>query len=174
MLLPLLLALTAQTTPLPPPAANPPRSPKPANKLPPATPLPYEDADAAAVLTPINALFVSLAARDGTTIAASVIPEGRATGVANKPDGSQTVRSLSWAEFAANLKPGPERYEERISNPAIDIDGDIAMVWAPYVFVIDGKVHHCGVDHFDLVRQSGAWKILNITWSSRTTDCPAQ
>ncbi len=171
MLLPLLLILAAQSTPLPPPAANPTPSPKPADKLPPANALPYEDAEATAVLAPINALFASLAARDGGAIAASVLPDGRATGVAVKPDGSQTVRSLSWAEFAANLKPGPERYEERITDPAIEIDGDIAMVWAPYTFRIDGKVHHCGVDHFDLVRQGGAWKILNVTWSSRTTGC---
>jgi hypothetical protein len=135
------------------------------------TALPPPGGDEAAVLAPINALFASLAARDGASVAASVLPDGRATGVATKPDGSQTVRSLSWTEFAANLKPGPERYEERITNPAIEIDGDIAMVWAPYTFLIDGKIHHCGVDHFDMVRQGGAWKILNITWSSRTTGC---
>jgi len=27
------------------------------------------------------------------------------------------------------------------------------------------------VDHFDLVRENGAWKVQNVTWSSRTTGC---
>ncbi|MBC9031305.1 nuclear transport factor 2 family protein [Sphingomonas sp. JC676] len=165
MRLPILLAL-ALLAPLPALAQKTPVAP-----IEKGTALPPPGAEEAAVITPINALFASLAARDGTTVAASVVPEGRATGVATKPDGSQTVRSLSWTEFAANLKPGPERYEERITNPAIEIDGDIAMVWAPYTFLIDGKIHHCGVDHFDLVRTSGGWKILNATWSSRTTGC---
>jgi hypothetical protein len=40
MLLPLLLAIAGQSTPLPPPAANPTVSPKPAAKLPPANALP--------------------------------------------------------------------------------------------------------------------------------------
>ena len=54
---------------------------------------------------------------------------------------------------------------------AVDIDGDIAMVWSPYVFTIDGKVAHCGTDHFDMVREDGRWKIANLTWSKRTTGC---
>jgi len=27
------------------------------------------------------------------------------------------------------------------------------------------------LDHFDLIRENGAWKVQNITWSSRTTGC---
>jgi hypothetical protein len=84
------------------------------------------------------------------------------------------INGRSWAEFAAGLTPGPERYEERMPAPAIEIDGDIAMAWGDYVFLVDGKVAHCGVNHFDLVREAGAWKVLNITWSRRTTGCPGQ
>ena len=71
------------------------------------------------------------------------------------------------------LKPG-EGFQERISDPAIEIDGDVAMVWAPFVVRVGGKVSNCGYDHFDLVRDNGAWKIMNLTFSSRTTGCPAQ
>src|SRR3546814_10786446 len=43
---------------------------------------------------------------------------------------------------------------ERFTGPpAVEIDGDIAMVWAPYTFLLDGKPHHCGIDHFDLIRE---------------------
>jgi hypothetical protein len=143
------------------------------DKLPPANPLPYADADAANVMAPIDAMFRGLAARDGATILAQVRPEGSATVVADKADGTRAVRRLSWADFAAGVKPGPERYEERLTDPAIEVDGDIAMVWSPYVFTIDGKVHHCGTDHFDLVREGGRWRVLNVTWTQRTTGCPA-
>ncbi|WP_240320667.1 nuclear transport factor 2 family protein [Sphingomonas crusticola] len=122
-------------------------------------------------MAPIKAMFAGLAARDGAAILAQTRTEGGATVANEKPDGSRSIRHLTWAEFAGGIKPGPERYEERISDPAIEIDGDIAMVWAPFTFLIDGKVHHCGVNHFDLVREQGAWKVLNVTWSSRTTGC---
>ena len=125
----------------------------------------------AAIMAPINALFAGLAARDSAAILAQLRADGGATVASEKADGTRSVRHMSWPEFAAGIKPGPEKYEERISSPAIEIDGDIAMVWAPYIFFVDGKAHHCGVDHFDLVREAGTWKILNITWSQRTTGC---
>jgi hypothetical protein len=33
---------------------------------------------------------------------------------------------------------------------------------------------NCGFDHFDLVREAGAWKVMNLTFSSRLTGCPAE
>jgi hypothetical protein len=155
ILLPLLLAL--QTTPVAPIVKG--------------TALPPPGAEEAAVLAPIEAMFAGLAARDAAAISAQVRAEGRFTVATERPDGTRAVRSMSASEFAAGIKPGLEKYEERIANPAIEIDGDVAMVWAPYTFLIDGKAQHCGIDHFDLVREAGQWKVLNITWSQRTTGC---
>ena len=141
------------------------------DRLPPANPLPPPGAEEAAVLAPINAMFAGLLARDPAAILAQVRPDGSATVAEEKPDGTRTVRRLGWQQFASGIKPGPERLEERIYSPAVEIDGDIAMVWARYDFRIDGKLSHCGYDHFDLVREGGRWRILNVTWSSRTTGC---
>lgn len=146
---------------------------KSSDKLPPANPLPPPVSEEGQVMVPINALFDGLARRDSATILAAMRADGSATTASEKADGTRTVHHMTAAEFAAAIKPGPERYQERISDPAIEIDGDIAMVWAPYTFMIDGKVHHCGIDHFDLVRDGGKWLVQNITWSSRTTGCPA-
>jgi len=140
-------------------------------KLPKWNPLPMDGSAEAALMAPINAMFSGLEAREGAMILAQTRPEGGATAVAEKPDGTRSVRHLSWADFAGGIKPGPEHFREKLVDPAVEIDGDIAMVWSRYVFTIDDKPHHCGVDHFDLIRENGAWKVLNITWSSRTTGC---
>lgn len=155
----LLLALLLQTTPVAP--------------LPKAVPLPPPDAETAAVLAPIDRMFAALTARDAAQILANTLPAGKATAVMTLPDGTRAVRSRSWADFAEGLKDGPGKLEERLVNPVVEIDGDIAMVWSSYVFLIDGKRSHCGVDHFDMVRDAGGWKVLNITWTQRQTDCPA-
>ena len=156
----ILLALLAQITPVQP-------LPKGTGRP------PAGDADAPAVLAAVQRMFDGLAARDPRRILAETRPEGGATVASERPDGTRQVRRLSWAEFAAGIRPGPERYRERLTDPAVEVDGDIAMVWSPYVFTIDGAVHHCGTDHFDLVREAGAWKVLNVTWSQRTTGCAA-
>ncbi|MES2097571.1 MAG: nuclear transport factor 2 family protein [Pseudomonadota bacterium] len=144
------------------------------DKLPPANPLPPPASEEGQVMAPIATLFDGLAKRDSTIVLTAMRPDGTATAANENADGTRTVRRMTAIDFAAGIKPGPERYGERLTDPAIEIDGDIAMVWSPYVFLIDGKVHHCGVDHFDLVRENGGWKIASITWSKRTTGCPAQ
>jgi hypothetical protein len=34
-----------------------------------------------------------------------------------------------------------------------------------------GKVNNCGFDHFDLIHENGVWKVMNLSFSSRITDC---
>ena len=143
-----------------------------AQALPPATAVPPPETDTAAVLAPINAVFAAFEAGDGAAMLRYVYPEGRVTATGNRASGSG-LRQQSWTQFAERLKPG-QGFQERISDPAIEIDGDVAMVWAPFVVRVGGKVSNCGYDHFDLVRDNGTWKIMNITFSSRTTGCPGQ
>lgn len=156
---PMLLALTAQVTP---------------TRLPPAGPIPAPGADEQAVMQPVNAVFAAIAARDAAAINAQLIPGGSATVVSEEPNGERLTTRRTWPELLARFQPGPERFEERLTDPAIETDGSVAMVWGNYVFLVDGKVHHCGTDHFDLVRDNGRWKIANVTWSQRTTGCFGQ
>ena len=152
-------AVAAQATPTP--------------KVSPVNPIPYADADTKAVLVPVNALFAAFEAGDAATMLRHVYPDGRVTASGMRGDGASNLREQSWTQFAARIQPD-KAFQERIADPTIRIDDDIAMVWAPFVVRVGGKVSNCGVDHFDLVRERGAWKVMNLTFSSRTTGCPAQ
>jgi hypothetical protein len=142
----------------------------PDSRLPRAQALPPPATDEQAVLAPINALFAAMRVKDAAAILAQAKPEGRLTSVS-----VAGATGRGWAEFAAQFKPGegPVLEERLVGAPAIEIDGDIAMVWSSYVFLVDGKLSHCGIDHFDLVREGGRWKVFNITWTRRKTNCPA-
>jgi hypothetical protein len=141
-----------------------------ADKLPPANPLPPPGGEEAEVLATVNALHAAVSARDQAAGLAQLRPDGTATVLMEKPDGTRTIRSVKLATYA-DATPGPERYEERMINPAVEIDGGMALVWGRYTFAIDGAVRHCGYQHLDLVRDEGRWKVQNITWSVRTTGC---
>jgi hypothetical protein len=141
-------------------------------QLPPAGPIPPPDFATANVLAPINQLFAAFEAGDSATMLRLVYPEGRVTATGERASGSG-LRQQSWAEFAQRVTPA-STFQERISDPAVEIDGDVAMVWAPFVVRMNGKVSNCGFDHFDLVRENGTWKVMNLTFSSRTSGCPAQ
>jgi hypothetical protein len=135
--------------------------------LPPANPLPPPTGDDAAVLAPVNAMLAGLTAHDAAAIRAQLAPGGSAIVVSEGPDSATSVRHLSWDDFLTGIKPGSDRYEERLTDPIVQSDGLVAIVWSPYVFYLNGKADHCGTDQFDLVRDASGWKVVNVTWSQR-------
>lgn len=125
----------------------------------------------AAVLAPVERLLGAIATRDAAAMLRAGRPDGKLTGVVERPDGTRAIRSVTLAEFSQLVASGAQGAEERSGAPMVRVDGDIAMVWARYAFFVEGKIRHCGVNHFDLVREGGTWTILSITWSQRTTGC---
>jgi hypothetical protein len=156
MILPILLVVTAQAS---------------TGTLPPAQMLPPPTGDEQAVLGSVNALLAAFSTGNPAEILRWVYPDGRVTGAGTFPNRSG-IRSESWTQFTQ--RASGSGFQETISDPAIEINGDVAMVWAPFVVRGGGKVHNCGFDHFDLVRDNGIWKVMNLTFSSRITGCPAQ
>jgi hypothetical protein len=130
-------------------------------------------AEGAAVLAPVNAVFDALAARSPAGLDAHFDPAARLSIVHERTDGRGGVTHLTWQQFTGGLEPGPERLEEVMIAPTVAINGDMAVVWTEYVFRIDGRLSHCGVDHFGLIRTDDVWKITSLTWNQRTTDCEA-
>ena len=59
-------------------------------------------------------------------------------------------------------KPTEKHMEERIHDPLVRIDHDLAVVWAPFEFLVDGKKDHCGTDLFNVVHTEGKWLIAGI------------
>lgn len=124
------------------------------------------------MLAVVDQLFGALATRNSAALLAAVVPEGRATSSRMQP--TRGFRSRLWAEFAAGLAGGTERLSERLIDPHVHVEGDIAMIWSRYEFEVDGRFAHCGIDHFDLVRQDGRWRVLNLTWTQQTVGCPGR
>jgi hypothetical protein len=119
-----------------------------------------------AVLAPVKAMFDGMAKRDATAIKEPLLPGGM---MVLMRDGKPT--QMTFEAFADRVgKPGATQIEERIHDPMVRIDTDLAMVWAPFEFLIDGKVDHCGTDLFNLVRKDGKWLIASVADTGRK-DC---
>lgn len=127
--------------------------------------------DGAAVMAPVEAVFAALAARDASGLQGLIDTDGRITVAIAGGEGPSRTVGFGWDRFLSGLRPGPERMEEVMVDPLVAVDGDVAVVWGRYVFRIDGAISHCGVNHFDLARTEGRWRLVNISWSQRTTGC---
>lgn len=143
-----------------------------ASPLPTAERLPPPDFGDKEVIAVVEALFTTLEAGDGPALLKLVYPDGRVTARGTLRSGFTGRRTQTFAEYAANMKLGSGIHEQ-ISDMVIERDGDVAMLWAPFTVSIGGKVVSCGFDHFDFVREDGAWKVMNLTFSSRTEGCGA-
>jgi len=122
-----------------------------------------------AVLGPINAMFDGMTNRDAAAIKLPTLPGGT---MVLMRDGKPA--QMTFEAFADRVgKPGKTHIEERIHDPLIRIDNDLAVVWAPFEFLVDGKVDHCGTDLFNLVRTDGKWLIASVADTGRK-DCAAK
>jgi hypothetical protein len=122
-----------------------------------------------AVLAPVNALFAGMAKRDAAAIKASAMPGANMILMRDGKPAQMTIEA-----FAERVgKPGKSAIEERIHDPIIRIDNDLAVVWAPFEFLADGKVDHCGTDLFNLIRSDGKWTIASLADTGRK-DCAAK
>ena len=63
------------------------------------------------------------------------------------------------------LKDVEGGFRERYWDVVVLTDGNIASVWAPYDFFINGKFSHCGVDLFYLVKENKEWKIAHFGYT---------
>ena len=122
--------------------------------------------DEKAVLAPTQAMFDGMAHRDAAAIKAPWLPGGVLVVV------QSGVLSQFTVEFWANrvATSGTTHIEERIQDPEVRIDHDLAIVWAPFNFYIDGKLDHCGRDLFSLNQKNGKWQIVALAATTRT-DC---
>jgi hypothetical protein len=125
------------------------------------------------VVAAAESLFVAMLARDTTTLRRLLHPRAIIVSVA---EGGQGARVRTVDEWIPGVARNPEALMERIWDPEVRIDGDIATMRAPYDFHLGRRFSHCGVDAFQFVREGGVWKLIAVTFTVRTEGCepPAQ
>ena len=121
------------------------------------------------VLAPIDAMFHGMAQRDAAAIKAAAIPGAALVLMRDGKPEQMTVEA-----FADRVgKPSKTHIEERIHDPLLRVDHDLAMVWAPFEFLADGRPDHCGTDLFNLVHTDGKWLIAGIA-DTGSKDCASK
>jgi len=80
-------------------------------------------------------------------------------------------------EFAEGLitaianRPTDQKWDERLLDYKIEVDGNLAHVWTPYEFWYNGTFSHCGANSFTLAKTDAGWKIIHLIDSRRKESC---
>ena len=70
-----------------------------------------------------------------------------------------------YAAFAKLITTSPDALEERFTNVEITQDGPVAWVLFDYEFLSNAKVTNYGVEHWQLHKVDGRWKIFSVVWT---------
>lgn len=73
--------------------------------------------------------------------------------------------------LAIARRPENAKWDERLLDYKVEIDGNLAHVWTPYEFWLNETFLHCGANSFTLAKFDGGWKIIHIIDSRRKEDC---
>lgn len=129
--------------------------------------------DAKDALAVVNKLFDEMAAANAAGIIATGTPENQLVAIQKTRDGKTRISVIGSEAFSKFFtKPGSAR--EVMYAPKVETNGDWAMVWGRYVFYADGKLSHCGINQFNLVRTDAGWKIANGASTIDPNDCSEQ
>jgi len=118
-------------------------------------------------LTPINNLFDAMRMHDGDKLLAQFTKRATLTRATKK----NAVKISDINKFANSITKSTKHLDEKLFNITIKQSGNLASVWAPFAFYVEGKLSHCGVNSFQLIQQNGYWKIHSLIDNVYQGDC---
>jgi hypothetical protein len=122
------------------------------------------------IVAVVNGLFEAMRTKDEAGIRGTYAEEIAFTAI----DPERGVRTILGPpdRVVDSIVNSDAELIERMWDPEVRVDGDLATLWAPYEFSIDGDFSHCGVNAIHLVRRDNAWRIVGVAFTRRTEDCP--
>lgn len=121
----------------------------------------------------IKTFFEGFHQRD-TTIIKSVVDKGIVLQTMGRDkEGNNRLRTDPFKQFLTSLLNIPDSvdFKEELLEIKIQVDGPMAHAWTPYIFWIDQKRSHCGVNSFQLFNDGTQWKIIYLADTRRKDDC---
>lgn len=129
--------------------------------------------DSKDALAVVNKLWAEMAAANPAGIIALHNPGAQLVAIIKTKAGTTVVRNLTADEFSKGFAQKASLKEDMYA-PEVKVYGDFAMVWGRYVFFVEGKISHCGVNSFHLVRTAEGWKIGGIASTIDAGACTAE
>jgi Putative lumazine-binding len=88
-------------------------------------------------------------------------------------DGKDVLRTEDSSKLldAIGKRPADQKWDERLKDYIIKVDGNMANAWTPYEFWFNGNFSHCGVNSFQLFHDNGQWKIIYLIDTRQRIGC---
>ena len=88
-------------------------------------------------------------------------------------DGKSVLKNENVSKFLNSIasKKKEDSWREKLLSYSIQIDDNMANVWTPYEFYLNGNFSHCGVNSFHMFNNGTQWKIIYLIDTRRKQEC---
>ena len=135
-----------------------------------ASPLAAQQGAPDGPLAAVERLFEAMRKRDTTAMRALFDSTARLVGTVDRT-GQPALRGVSIEQWLQFVGRATQQLDERIWDPVVQVDDNLATVWVKYEFVAGGQFSHCGVDAFQLFKSPTGWKIFQVADTQRRENC---
>lgn len=126
----------------------------------------------AEVMRVVGQLFDGMRAGDSTAVRAAFHPQATLMSVGVRDDVPVLQTGTTVDAFVRAVgTPHDQVWDERIWNPEVRVDGNLATAWMDYAFYLGDRLSHCGVNAFQLFRGPDGWRVIHIADTRRREGC---
>lgn len=111
----------------------------------------------------IDDFFVGLNSKDTTAIRKQCYKDIVVQTILKTKIGNQ-LKTDNFNDFLVSIATIPTEViiEEKLLDYKIEVDGNLAHVWTPYEFYVNGALSHKGVNSFTLFKENFDWQIIHV------------
>jgi len=111
----------------------------------------------------IDDFFVGLNTKDTTAIRKQCYKDIIVQTILKTKIGNQ-LKTDNFNDFLVSIATIPTEViiEEKLLDYKIEVDGNLAHVWTPYEFYVNGVLSHKGVNSFTLFKENFDWQIIHV------------
>lgn len=121
----------------------------------------------------INSFFEAFHKQDTTAMKAMAKGDILMQSISVNKEGKTILNENSYKDFLNNIAsiPKDRKFEEKLLDFSVQVDGKMANAWTPYEFWYMGNLSHCGVNSFQLLKEDDKWKIIYLVDTRRREGC---
>ena len=121
----------------------------------------------------IETFFEGFHKQDSTIMNSIIYKDIKLQSIGKNREGALELTTTVYSKFLKSIVsiPQDQKFEEKILNYTIQIDGNMANAWTDYQFWFNGQFSHCGVNSFQLIKENNTWKIFYLVDTRRREGC---
>ena len=122
------------------------------------------------VIAAADAFFEALRSPDKTALRATMLDEAVIFVHDRRDPAAPKTRIVAAGDHLDGWENTPPGTDEYMHYTTVQVDGRMAHVWGPYVFLLNGQPTHCGINSMSFAKTEDGWRVANTSFTMTALD----